>query len=248
MANAGFSLYKLGFECSPIILTGGVATLIPGQMLPIIAITEPLNMLNGLLSGTTILDLDKVLCHYRPNAGTELIKQEVATYPFANQTVAANSVIAQPKRVSMQMHCPAQEEGALFFKLGILTALQKVLETHNASGGLYIIATPGKIYTDCVMVSMTCNDGSETEQTQYAWNFEFIQPLISSADAASAQSSLMAKLTGQTQVTSPTWSGTSTAAATPGGLQLPSGSTSLVGALQNLVGSLAGAAGGIPSI
>lgn len=238
MPSAGYSLYKLGLECSPIILTGGVATLIPGQMLPIIAITEALNLVNGLLSGMDIDSLDDVLCHYAPNPGTELIKQDVATYPFANQTVAANSVIAQPKRVSMQMTCPVREEGGLFFKLGILTALQKVLETHNSSGGLYTIVTPAKIYTSCVMVSMACNDGSETKQFQYAWGMEFMQPLLAQSDATAAQSNLMGKLTGQTQVTSPTWSGTGTAAANATGIQLPSGTTSLVQVLKGLIGSL----------
>lgn len=238
MPSAGYSLYKLGLQCSPIILTQGVATLIPGQMLPIIAITEALNLVDGLLSGMNVADLDKILCHYEPNPGTELIKQDVATYPFANQQVAANSVIAQPKRISMQMKCPAREDGALFFKLGILTALQKVLETHNASGGLYTIVTPAKIYTSCIMVSMTCNDGAETKQSQYAWQMEFTQPLISSADASSAQSNLMSKLSGGTQVTTPTWSGTATAAANATGIQLPSGSTSLVDVLKGLVGSL----------
>lgn len=240
MPSAGFDLYKLGFEGSPIILTGGVATLIPGQMLPIIAITESLNLLNGLLSGMDVLDLNNLLCHYLCNPGTDLIKNEVATYPFANQTVAANSIITQPKRISYTMTCPAKAKGGYFFKLAALTALQTVLETHNASGGLYVCVTPSKIYTNCLMVSMTGADGGATKQTQYQWQIEFMQPLITESQAATAQSNLMSKLTGQTQVTTPSWSSPATAAANSGGLQLPASASSPVQSLQKLFGSLAG--------
>lgn len=240
MPSTGFDLYKLGFEGSPIILTGGVATLIPGQMLPIIAITESLNLVNGLLSGMDVLSLDNLLCHYICNPGTELIKNEIATYPFANQTVAANSIITQPKRVSYTMMCPAKAKGGYFFKLAALTALQAVLELHNASGGLYICVTPSKIYTNCMMVSIANSDGAATRQTQYAWQLEFIQPLITESQAATAQSNLMAKLTGQTQITTPSWSGAATSAANAGGLQLPAASTSSVQSLKSLLGGLAG--------
>jgi hypothetical protein len=240
MATAGYDIYKLGFECSPIILTGGVATLIPGQMLPIIAITESLNLVNGLLGGLDILDLNEVLCHYAPNPGTELVKQEVATYPFANQTVAANSVITQPKRISYTMTCPVKDKGGYFFKLAALTALQVVLETHNAAGGLYTLVTPAKIYSNCLMLSMTHADGSATKQNQYQWLLEFTQPLITESQAATAQSNLMAKLTGQTQVTTPAWSGPATASATAGGLQQPAAQVSSLPSLQQLLGALTG--------
>ena len=238
MPSAGYDLYKLGMEGSPIILTAGVATLLPGGMLPIIAVTEALNLVDGLLGGMDVLNLDQLVCHYYPNPGTELVKNEVATYPFANQQVAANSIIAQPKRVSYTMTCPVRDKGGYFFKLAILTALQKVLETHNASGGLYTLVTPAKIYTNCLMISLTNNDAANTKQSQWQWQLEFIQPLISESDASAAQSQLMAKLTGQTQVTSPTWSGPATAAANQAGGNLPAGSNSLVQTIKNLIGGL----------
>lgn len=240
MPSAGYSLYKLGFEGSPIILTGGVATLIPGGMLPIMAVTESLNLVDGLLSGMDILDLDNLLCHYAPNPGIELVKNEVATYPFANQTVAANSIIAQPKRISYTMTCPAKDKGGYFFKLAAITALQTVLETHNASGGLYICVTPSKIYTNCLMVSMTDASSAETRQPQHQWVIELMQPLITPSAAASTQSNFMSKMTGQTQVTTPSWSSAATSAANSSGLQLPAAASSAVQMLQKLLGGLTG--------
>lgn len=240
MATAGYNLYKLGMEGSPIILTGGVATLIPGQMLPIIAITEGANLLDGLLSGMSVANLDDLLCHYNFNPGTDLVKNEVATYPFANQQVAANSIIAQPKRVSYTMICPVRDKGAVFFKLAAITALRLVLEAHNAAGGLYTCVTPSNIYTNCLMVSVTNNDGGDTQQQQYQWQIEFMQPLITPAQAASAQNSLMAKLTGQTQVTSPSSSGAATVTANSSGIQLPASLSSSVPSLHKLMGGMSG--------
>lgn len=241
MASTGYSLYKLGMEGSPIILTGGIATLIPGGMLPIIAITESLNLLDGLLSGMSVLNLDNLLCHYSFNPGTELIRNEVATYPFANQTVAANSIIAQPKRISYTMVCPAKALGGVYFKLAALTALQLALETHNSSGGLYTLVTPSKIYTNCIMVGFTNNDGGATKQQQYQWQIEFTQPLITESAAVSTQNSLLGKMTGQTQITLPSWSSAATSAANAAGIQLPASLSSSVQSLKSLFGGLTGA-------
>lgn len=234
MPGTGYDLYKLGFQCSPIILTGGVATLIPGGMLPIIAITEAGNLADGLLSGMDVTDLDNVFATYAIAQGTELIKNEVATYPFANQAVAANSIIQQPLRVSVVMTCPFRDKAGAFFKVAILAALQKVLSLHNSSGGLYTVVTPSYIYTNCLMLGMTDVSGAQTRQPQYQWQLEFMQPLISGTDATSTQNNLMSKLSGQTQVTTPAWSGASTSAAT----SIPTSAQSAVQSLKNLIGGL----------
>lgn len=238
MPTASYDLYKLGLECSPIILTGGVATLIPGQMLPIIAITEPLDLVNGLLSGMKIPSLDDVLCHYTFNPGTELARNEVATYPFANQTVAANSIIAQPKRVSLTMVCPESKVGGMFAKLAIITALAAVLDAHDASGGTYTVITPSRVYSNCLRVSFTNADAAATKQSQYQWQLEFMQPLLAQDQAASAQSSLMSKLSGQTQVTSPNWSSPSAVSAGAGSIQPPASASSLVQTLKGILGGM----------
>ena len=101
--------FKLTYELSPIILTGGIATNIPGGGLPIVSITEALNFTEGLLSGGEDLDLDDFFAHFVPLAGSSLIDQQIAKYPLANQTVAANAVITQPLNISMRMIVAAKD-------------------------------------------------------------------------------------------------------------------------------------------
>src|ERR1700680_1822169 len=94
--SPGGAAFKLTYELSPIILTGGIANFMPGGMLPIIALTEPLNFIGGILSGGGDLDLDDFFAHFVPLPGSGLVSQEFGEYPFANQAVAANAVIRKP--------------------------------------------------------------------------------------------------------------------------------------------------------
>jgi hypothetical protein len=48
--SAAGTLYRIAFEVTPIILNNGIANLL-GGVLPIVAITEGLNFVAGLLSG-----------------------------------------------------------------------------------------------------------------------------------------------------------------------------------------------------
>jgi len=231
VAGTGKTLFQLGFEISPIILTDGIAASVPGKMLPIVALTEAANFVNGLLSGqVTVTDLNKFFAHYQPLPGTSLVSNEVATYPFANQTTAANSIIAQPLRVSMSMLCPVQQKLGYFFKFAIIQALQKTLALHNSQGGTYIVLTPTYIYTGCLMTAFADVSGSDTKQSQYQFRLDFMQPLLSTAQAQAAQSNLMTKLTGNTKITgTPTWSSVSNAALSP--------FSSVLGSLKGLLGA-----------
>src|SRR5690242_11026591 len=97
-------------------LVDGIASAIPGQMLPIISITEAINFTAGLLSGGAGTDLsdpnlDNFFANFEPIPGARLISQQVGHYPFANQAVAANAVIPQPLPVSLLMKCPARPPG-----------------------------------------------------------------------------------------------------------------------------------------
>lgn len=233
MAGTGRSLYQLGFQCSPIILTNGLATAVPGGMIPIIAITESLNLVTGVLSGNLDVDLDSFFAQFSPATGTTLINNEVATYPFANMTVAANSIIAQPLRVSLVMSCPVRKtsgtigNGGYYSKLAIMSALQTTLAAHNAAGGTYSVVTPSRIYTNCLMVSMVDVSGSNTRQRQVDWQIEFMQPLITATQAQSVQNNLMSVLSGQTKPNGAlSWSGpgiTSSSSGLSGSTGLPLG-------------------------
>lgn len=190
------SPFQLGFDISPIILTGGGSlTNLTGGMLPIVAITEAASFVNGILNGGIETGLDDFFAHFRPLPGSTLIDNAVGHYPFANQAIAANAIITQPLRISLLMFCPAKDTGGYIAKLATMTALQNALSQHIASGGTFTVATPSFIYTNCLLLSLKDISGGETKQAQYVWQWDFEQPLITQQDADQAQNSLMQKLT-----------------------------------------------------
>src|SRR4051812_48610252 len=106
--SPGLVAWKTAFELSPIVLVNGLVEGFPGGILPIVAITEAVNFPLSLLAGSQNSDLDGFFAHFRPLPGGTLIDQELGRYPFANQAVAANAVIAQPLTISMEMVVPAK--------------------------------------------------------------------------------------------------------------------------------------------
>jgi hypothetical protein len=183
--NVVSAAWKLAFQLSPIILTNGIAENIYGRMLPIIAITESLNFVDGLLSGADI-NMDNFFANYRPLAGGELINNDVGTYPFANQAVAANAIIQNPLRISLEMICPVRLAGGYPAKLAIMTLLQNKLEDHNNKGGTYTIATPGYFYTDCIMTNMRDISNPQSNQAQNTYQLDFMRPLLTLDQAKQA--------------------------------------------------------------
>lgn len=234
--NLGRQIWQLGFQVSPIILTDGIANSIPGGLLPIIAITEPANFVEGLLGGSADIKLDDFFASYVPLPGTTLQRNEVATYPFANQTVAANSIIAEPLTIAMGMVCPVRN--GYWGKLAIMSALQKTLQVHNQSGGLYTIVTPSNIYTGCMMTSMIDQGkGSRTKQAQTDWVLNFIQPLTSFSAAQTVKNALMNILSKQTrQVGQPSWSSLASTVGSP----LTLATSSVVTEAKNILGMIGG--------
>lgn len=206
MSSAGYTVFKLAYEISPILLTGGI---VAGSIetLPIVALTEGANFVSSLVSGGDATSLDNFFAHYYALPGATLIDNQVATYPFANQAIAANAIIANPLVISLMMICPARNKLGYGIKLATMMALQKTLTQHNSLGGTYSIVTPSYIYTNCVMLGMRDVSGGESKQKQYMWQLDFFQPLLSVASAQSALGSLMQKLNDGTQINgTPTWS------------------------------------------
>lgn len=213
--SPGQAAFKLAFNVSPIILTGGVANLIPGAMLPIISITEALSFGLGLLSGGETPSLDDFFASYQQIAGGTLVDNSVAHYPFANQATAANAIITQPLRVSLLMRCPVREPFGYAAKLATMMALQAALAQHNSSGGTYIVATPSYFYTNCLMLGMR-DVSSRGKQVQTEWQLDFEQPLLTESAADQAQNALMSKITGGTAFSgAPEWSGLGTVVGQP---------------------------------
>lgn len=213
MSSSGQAIWKLAFQLCPIILTDGIALGLPGNMLPIIILTETLNLTAGLLSGEPGPTLDNFFANYTPMPGATLIDQDIGKYPFANQSVAANAVIAKPLAISLRMVCPVRERLGYFTKLATMIALQGALAKHNGMGGTYTISTPSFFYTNCVMLAMRDVTSGESAQVQSMWQLDFEKPLITLNDAQQAQSSLMSNLTGGSQLTGdpPSWSSAATA-------------------------------------
>jgi hypothetical protein len=187
------TVYDLAFQVSPIILVGGIAANTLGGMLPIIALTgQAVGALQGAISGG--LSTTDFFARFIPIPGSTLISQQVATYPFANQTTAANATIQQPLNISLRMIAPVKDAAGYLTKLAIWSALQSSLVAHNAAGGLYTIATPSYIYTNCLMLQMTDVTGGGTNQQQIEYRLDFTQPLVTQAQATSTFNSLMGKL------------------------------------------------------
>ena len=226
----GRDIFRLGFEISPIILQGGLFG--PGGLMPIVAITEAANFLTGLLANPAeAISLDNFFAHFQPMAGGTLIENQVGTYPFANLTVAANAIIVEPLRISLLMRCPVRNAGGYTAKLATFMALQAALEQHTLAGGTYIVATPAYIYTNCLLTGLRDVTGGEGKQVQTTWQWDFMQPLITQAQAAEVQNSAMGRITNGT----PTDGATSGAAQTAGN-PLSGAAPATQPALQNTVG------------
>ena len=240
--NTGVALARLGYEISPIILTNGIATSggigqalssipILGSalnMVPIIVYTEAFNLIGELLTSGG-LSLESFFAHFRPLPGGTLIDNAIGTYPFANQAVAANAIIAQPLKISMLMVCPVKGTLGVGIKQITMMNLQSVLAKHNSLGGTYTIITPSFLYTDCIMTAMTDVSGAESNQAQWQWRLDFEQPLVSLVAAAGALGTLMDKLTSGANVgPSPSLSGGATASTSlPGSSAIAPTSTSV---------------------
>jgi hypothetical protein len=222
--SLGYSAFKLSFQISPIILTGGLAQSITGGMLPIISITEALNFVDGLLSGASDLDnLDNFFAQFVPVTGGSLIDNQVGEYPFANQAVAANAIIAQPLKISMRMICPVREAFGYAAKLATIEALQAALAQHNSMGGTYTVATPSFLFTNCIMTGMRDASNGDSAQAQNAWQLDFVQPLLTLQAAQQAQNSLMSQISSGAAINGqPAWSGLPPTVGAPPSLAAPS--------------------------
>jgi hypothetical protein len=245
--SPGFAAFKMSFQASPIILTGGLAGAIPGGMLPIIAITEALNFTIGLLGGGTGLDnIDAFFAAFEPMPGGSLIRQKIGEYTFANQAVAANAVIADPLTISMLMKIPVRAPGGYAIKLATMTALQAALAQHNGSGGTYTVATPSYFYTNCVMTDLVDVSGADSHQAQHQWRFDFRQPLLTLQQAAQAQNSLMSQISAGTSITGqPAWSGLAPTVGLPASLAASSLIPAASGAAAAGTAAATGLLGGI---
>lgn len=228
--SLGMAAWKLSFQISPIILNNGIANLTPVGMLPIIALTEALNFTTGILDSGRDIGLDSFFANFQVIPGGTIVDQQIGQYPFANQAIAANAVIAQPLKVSMLMICPVQQSLGYATKLSTMMALQATLKQHNALGGTYTVITPSAFYADCLLTGLTDVSSSESKQVQNAWRWDFEQPLLTQNQARQAYNSAMGKIAGGLQ-TDGSLSGLFSLVASPFTAMLPSVVPSASGAV-----------------
>ena len=203
---------QLQYQVCPIVLSGGIASQILGSMLPIMSLfgmggIAGLPLLGGLPLPFDPVDLDDAFGAFNVLPGGTLVNQQIAKYPFANQSVAANATIREPLTLSVIMDAPMRGPNAWLIKQAIMTSLKFTLDAHNNAGGTYIVMTPAYMYDNLIMVSMTDNSRSNNSLPQNAWRFDFERPLVALADLQNAQNQLMSKITGGAQITDPSQSG-----------------------------------------
>ena len=201
--------FKLAYELSPIFLTGGssVTGALPQQIIPFIFLTEGINLPLSLASGGEDIELDDFFAHFIPMPGSTLIDNQIATYPFANQAVAANAIIQEPLNISMRMICPVRGRLGYPAKIATMMLIKGTLDSHNSQGGTYSILTPSYFYTNCIMLKMTDISGGASAQSGHTWQLDFVQPLLTLEAAQQAASGLMNTLTNGGKVTNSSWSG-----------------------------------------
>lgn len=209
LSTAGRTIFDLAYRCSPIILTGGLASETTGSVLPIITFTESVGFVNNILNGAVTSDTDSFFAHFTVAPGGSLINNMVGQYPFANQSVAANALIVNPLNVSIVMDCAPRGAGYYVTKLSTIMALQAALHQHNIMGGLYTIMTPGYLYTSMIMTGMRDASPDPQKAPQSRFIMDFQRPLTQESELQQSKSTLMNNLSSGSQ-TGTSWASTGT--------------------------------------
>lgn len=196
--------FQLTYQTCPIVLVAGAAGT---GVMPITSILNPFISSESLqvTSSGTVNSPNAVAANavtfgaFRVLPGGSLMDNDNAKYPLATMAVAANAIITNPLRVSVEMVTPASADVPMSVRLSRFTTLKTTLDKHIAAGGYFNIATPAFIYTGCLLLNLVdasdVPDGAQT-QTRWVWNFE--KPLITLEQAEAVVSSGMAKIVGQT--------------------------------------------------
>lgn len=129
--------------------------------------------------------------------GGTLIDNQIAHYPLANQAVAANAVVTQPLKISLEMTAPALDVVPFSLKQSVFRALKSALDQHISLGGYFTVQTPAYVYENCLLENLV--DGSDADfegaQPQIRWIWSFEQPLLTVQQGQAAQSQAAARIT-----------------------------------------------------
>ena len=127
--------FTLAFETTPILLVDGLASDIPGSVLPITVFLDGVSIIDGALTKGA-LSRATLNTHFSPAAGSTLISQDVSLYPFLSQATAGNAVVQKPNKLTMHLTKPVSTQGEGYAgKLITFTALKMALDKHTELGG-----------------------------------------------------------------------------------------------------------------
>jgi hypothetical protein len=196
--------FKIQYESAPIILVNGIAKnqVQSGGQMSILSLFGLLSGSGGLNLLSDISDPNSFSIHFEPIAGSSLEKISVATYPFANQSIAANAVIFEPLPLQLIMIAPAAASGGGYTaKSAIFTAMKQSLDSHIAQGGYFNVATPAYLYTSVLLTELRDITPVDERQKQITWQWDFIQPLLTLDQAAKAMNTLLSKAQAGNKIT-----------------------------------------------
>lgn len=201
--------FQLSYQVCPIVLIGGIAGT---GVLPVTNLLNP-NSHGAISRAITILGIGNnaesqpaqpqnsafAFGSFRVLPGGSLMDSDIAKYPLATMAVAANAIITNPLRVSVEMVTPASADVNMSQRLSIFTSLKNVLDNHIAAGGYFNVATPAFIYTGCLLLNLVdTSDVPDGAQTQVRWVWNFEKPLITLREAQTVVNNAMSKVQGQT--------------------------------------------------
>lgn len=213
MSTSEQANFALKYEISPIILNEGLATQLAnagaGASMSILALTEG-SSTASFANSQNNYDLSQYFAHFKVLPGGTLQEWQIAEYPFASLQMAANAQIQMPLHVSLMMLCPAQswntkQKYNLGFtnKTAKFASIKTQLDAHMALGGTFTVVTPAYTYINALLVKLTDVTSSSDKQVQAAWQWDFVQPLVTQQAALQSFNAQYGKLAGQTPVSNP---------------------------------------------
>lgn len=185
------------YQIAPIILVGGIAAGLDNGQMTVLTLTEGSDTVN-------LPSESDYFANFKVIPGGTLVDFSPAEYPFASMSMAANAVLQNVLRISVEMICPARNEGNTYAGLqATLTRLQQQLTAHILAGGTFTVGTPGYIYSNCLLLALrdTTNAGDKKVQQKFQW--DFVQPLITQQAATQTFAGLYAKIAGGLPVPNP---------------------------------------------
>ncbi len=209
--------FRRDYQIAPILLINGIAaSAIHGQM-SVLSLTEG-------QEDVVYASVDDYFAHFKPIPGGTIVDFSFAEYPFASMSMAANAAVQNALKFSLRMECPVRTGRNSYPAIqAIITRLQQQLTAHILAGGSFTVATPGVIYQNCLLTGVRDITSAADKKVQQAFQWDFIQPLVTQQAATQTYNNLYNKLANLLPVSNPpTNSGVSTSIGNAAANQPPS--------------------------